>query len=129
MATKRNALIVRRVVRDGMSQAAVARRFHLSTTLVCQIVRKALGLKTTKRPFPRSWSKRLSAAQRDPPPLVGKAVREPRTRAQRQRRDHEIYRLVMEKGVALATVARRYGLSEAGVRKIVERRLFDVQGH
>ena len=99
---KRNALIVRRVVRDGMSQAAAARRFHLSTTMVCQIVREALGWKPKTRPVPRSWSKRLSAAQLDPPPLAGKAVREPRTRAQRLRRDREIHRLVIEKGVALA---------------------------
>jgi Mor family transcriptional regulator len=126
--TKRNALIVRRVLQDGVSQAAAARRFQLSRTMVCQIVREALGLRAKKRPDLKSWVKRLSASLREPPPLVGKAGREPRTRAQRLRRDREIYRLVIEKGVAQVAVARRYGLSTTGVRKVVERRLLGAQG-
>jgi hypothetical protein len=68
--TKRNALIVKRVVEDGMSQAAVARRFHLTPTSVCEIVRVALGLRERKPLNVAVHARKLAASKRKPPPLT-----------------------------------------------------------
>lgn len=135
--TKRNDLIIKRVVHDGMTMAAVARRFHLTPTMVCTIVREALGLREKKRPPENRLKKRqklqaLVEKQRKArsrrPPETAAPPRLSLTREQMAARNLKIARLVLEQGVALAVVARRYSLSTARVRQIALRRAGSTRG-
>lgn len=112
---RRNELIIRRVVEDGLSQTAVARRFGLTPTSVCQIVREAIGLRAMRHP-PAPLP--TMGVERGPSRAKSKLPR-----AQATRRNSEIHRLVVLEGVGVSAVARRFDLSPAQVRRIVEARL------
>lgn len=100
----------------------MARRFKLTPTSICLIVKAAR--RERKRGGvgrPRSDRGRQANGARPASRGSGSRVRAQKpalTRQQTQARNRLIRRLVLEEGVALAVVGRRYGLSSATVRRI-----------
>ncbi len=114
---QRNRLIAQRF-REGVPQGVLARRFHLSPTMVCEIVRRALGQRKKRRSQARS-SKR-SPPKRPRESRVGSKPWSELTTAQRSARERYVLERV-EKGASINSVARRYGMSPATAARIVER--------
>jgi DNA-directed RNA polymerase sigma subunit (sigma70/sigma32) len=112
---------VRRVVKQRLPLGVVARRFRLTKTRVCQIVREALGLIPSKAEAFRKRVDKWLAAQRRREPVGHTRPAPALTRAQRATRNRLIRWLVTEEGVALALVARRFGLSPTRVRQLAQR--------
>jgi transposase-like protein len=115
--------IVQRVVKEGRSMHAVARRFGLTPTMVCHIVRVAQGLKrpNKRRPAGKLGGKATQTSVVQPPPSRNANGHQQLTRAKRTRRDGEIVRRV-EAGMSIAAVARRYSLTPPMVRWLLRRR-------
>lgn len=111
---KRNALIVACVDAGTESKWAIAKRFGITPTRVNQIVRRA-----------DADGNHSGAGAKQRPPQHRDRCREQTamTRAQRNRRDREIYRLVVQEGVRMAIVARRFGITATRVRRIAEARI------
>jgi transposase-like protein len=114
---RRNRRIVQLVVEEGIPQIKVARRFRLTPTTVCQIVRQAQGLRSARKP----QSKRM--LRKTPEPSQGPRVTtkpwDELTRAQWTARERYIEQRV-SLGASLRAVARRYGITVAKVAGIVE---------
>lgn len=121
--TRRDELIAQRVLVEDLSPPVVARRFRLTATRVCQIVKAARHAATATgqskvHPTPAAPPARSSrrtmrraTAQPEQPTL---------TSQQRVRRDHRIAKLVLGEGVSKAAVARRFGISVSTVARIVK---------
>ncbi len=122
--TQRNALIARRVLDEGVPQAVMARRFRLTATSICLIVKAAR--KERKRSgagSPGSRHGRLPTDARSTsrkPGVRGLAPKPTLTRQQTQARNRHIRWLVQARKVSVAIVARRYDLSPRTVRRLVD---------
>src|SRR5262249_16870266 len=121
---RRNLRIVHRVVKEGRSMHAVARRFGLTPTMVCHIVRTAQGLKrpNKRRPAGKLGGKATQRPGVKPPPPRNANGHQEVTAKQRSRRNLEIWRR-LDAGMSIAAVARRYSLSPQMVRRVVQGRL------
>jgi len=116
---RRNLRIVQRVVQEGRSMHAVARRFGLTPTMVCHIVRVAQGLKPPKtKPAAAKPSGKATQRPGVKPPQRNVNGQQQLTRRQRTVRNLEIVRRVAD-GMSISAVARRYGLSPTMVRRLV----------
>jgi len=122
--TQRNALIARRVLDEGVPQAVMARRFKLTATSICLIVkaarkerrRRRSGRPASRRGRQSSGARSTSRRRGDWVPASKPAL----TRQQAQARNRHIRWLVLERKVAVAIVARRYDLSPGTVRRLVD---------